>query len=799
MRITPQKVFTVTALFFCLTAFGQRKADKQYEIKAYNLAIDSYIEYLNRNPTDGEAMARLADSYRHLNMMQEAAEAYERAVQQLNINPIHYLNYGKVLKTLEEYDKAKRWFLTYAKTNPAVGNHFAQTVDYATRVRNATPNYQVTNEQAVNTPASEFGPAFYQNDRLVFSSSRTDANPTDFSGKTTNQLFVAQRGVNGALQSLRLLQNDGKSSRASEGPISYSADGRTVAITHNNFVDGTRHLSSSGIELSLYLSDVRPDGNWGTEQSYPYNSSDYSSGFPHLAADGNTLYFASNRPDGYGGFDIYVSYRTGSNWSTPENLGPAVNTPGDEITPYFDGRTLYFASDWHSGLGGYDVFSVERQNSQWGVVTNLGTGINTSWDDYGFIFDNIRNQGYFVSNRPDAMGAEDIYRFTKSSDQMLIRVVNATDRQPVANAIIDFTDCGQGLYQTDVAGVYSFKISTTMNCRISVRKPGYISRTVALNAAELQGTDNYEVILSREDEGYSGYLIDAQSQAPLENVAVQVINQTTGQTVEVTTDQAGEYVVGLSANTLYDIVYSKPGYSEARRSIPIGVGTDKAILGVYPLQRSADYPYVNEPVSSTPKTDESGQPYLGSLPAVGYAVQVAAVEKLDPKQYSNLSSFGNIYYATVSGVYKVRIGVFPTREEALTTLDNVKKKGYKGAFLVKEDARDVADKFVGLEKDLQPKGNTTTTTTTSPTTAAPGSYKVRLAAYKDTKNFDVAKVNNIGTLERQQKGEWTIMLVGNYSSAEEARQALQRSKAAGFTDAYIVTIEQNGELRRINL
>ncbi len=133
-----------------------------------------------------------------------------------------------------------------------------------------------------------------------------------------------------------------------------------------------------------------------------------------------TLYFfASDREGGFGGWDLYLSYKEGTNWTKPINLGPAVNTPGDEITPYFDGLNLYFASDYHLGFGGFDVFMAEQGEGRWLKSTNLGQPVNSSTDDYGMIMDSYRNFGYMVSNRSGGKGLEDIYRVVKGGSNVV--------------------------------------------------------------------------------------------------------------------------------------------------------------------------------------------------------------------------------------------------------------------------------------------------------------------------------------------------------------------------------------------
>ncbi|MEL6124552.1 MAG: SPOR domain-containing protein, partial [Bacteroidota bacterium] len=128
-----------------------------------------------------------------------------------------------------------------------------------------------------------------------------------------------------------------------------------------------------------------------------------------LSFDGNALYFSSNRPGGLGGFDIYVSYLKDGNWSTPENLGPSINTAGNDITPHFDGETLYFASDHHFGLGGYDLFTSRIVEGEWSDPKNMGKGVNSPADDY-YLTPNVSEGAYyFTSNRLGGRGKDDIY------------------------------------------------------------------------------------------------------------------------------------------------------------------------------------------------------------------------------------------------------------------------------------------------------------------------------------------------------------------------------------------------------
>jgi hypothetical protein len=129
----------------------------------------------------------------------------------------------------------------------------------------------------------------------------------------------------------------------------------------------------------------------------------------HVAYDGKALYFASNRAGGFGGFDIYVSYLKEGIWTMPVNLGPEVNTAGNEITPFYNNGELYYASDEHPGIGGFDIYRTRVISGHWTDVTNMGNGINSIGDDY-FPAMNSKGEIFITSNRLGGKGGNDIYK-----------------------------------------------------------------------------------------------------------------------------------------------------------------------------------------------------------------------------------------------------------------------------------------------------------------------------------------------------------------------------------------------------
>ncbi|MCB0587391.1 MAG: carboxypeptidase regulatory-like domain-containing protein [Phaeodactylibacter sp.] len=782
----------------CMPVYGQlSRANKDYEMGAFNLAVRGYLELLEKRPANYEAMLRLADSYRYLNQMEEARSWFERVLadregreKMVDEYPFHY---AQVLMALEQYDKARQWFEAYANVQrkdeekAAKGRQYAQSCVFAMNQMGQSSPYLVSNEQ-INTTSSDFGPAFY-GDQVVFSSARTDLRPagSTWTGKANNQLFMARVGSNGFLEApvpmqSRLKEDD---TFVNVGPVSYGPEGRTVAFTKNNFIDGTRHLPTGGLELSIHIAQINPSGEWAEQKPFPYNGSGFSTGWPNFSPDGNTLYFASNRPDGFGGFDLYVSYRMGNTWSTPENLGPNVNTPGDEISPFFDGNDLYFSSDWHQGLGGYDIFRAEQANGRWTRIFHLGNLVNSSRDDFGFIYDGFRNIGYLASNRPGGRGNEDLYKVFKSADNITLHIRNASDGTPVPGATVDFINCGEGLFKADNQGTYSFQAVEGLNCDIVIRADGFNDAVFSVSTMGMRQNRDYDIMLSRPGEEYIGRVLNYTTRLPVAGAAVTATNQSTNSTMQATTDVNGDYALALSPNSSYVLRYSRPGFRDISRTVHTGEGSDRTILGMIsmlPVSEGADT-YPGSDVTPRPGTTEGdggaitpsgGQPVLGA----GYAVQVAALNKPGLENFAGLSDIGQVYSKYEGGVYKVRIGVFSDRAQAGNALSTVKSRGYKDAFVTTEEGN-VGTQLKGGQ--AAPSAGT-----------GSGRYKVQLAAYRNPQYFNPSGLERYGNIEDRQRGNLTVKLLGGFDDIEEAKEAWRQAKSAGFTTAYIVLDSGSG-------
>ena len=767
-----------------------RKASNEYELHAFNLAIESYQKVLDRRPDETEALGNLADCYRHLNEMELAAEYYARAVESRRVERRHILNFAKTLMALGRYNEARGYFIQYGQEggDAKIGNHFAQTCEWAQRQAGVDPDINVENEK-VSTPASDFGPAYFR-DQVVFSSARTDIQRSTYNwdGQSKNQLYVSQTAARGQLMPPIFLK--GEAEERGEGPVSFSSDGRFVAFTRNNFVSGTRQLSSSGLEVSLFVAEVSPDGQWFNERAFPHNDQNGKTGYPAFTPDAEALFFASERPGGYGGFDLYISYREGDSWTFPINLGPAVNTPGDEISPYFDGKNLFFASDYHIGFGGYDLFQAEQGNGQWTSVSNLGLPLNSPRDDYGYIFDELQNTGYFTSNRVGGRGAEDIYRVSKAGSNVLFRVISASDGRPVSGAQLNLSECtgnayGNDIFTTDGRGIISFPVDQNMNCQITISGPGFAETSYYLSGYQVANQPEVEITLMRAGEQFFGRVIDVNNRLPISNIVVTARNINSGSTSRSTSKANGEFALALQPNSQYLITYSGAGYREVSRNLSTGVFVEAEVLGTVPMY-GANQPFVPIDNNGGDNTNPGGNPNVRS----GFAIQLGVFSKPpNMSAFSNLSSLGDVYVVQDGGRYKARLGVFSGRSEAQNLISSVKSRGYTGAFVVQEAGApsqqppfNPGNNNGGVVDPGQPTGG--------------DEVKIQLAALRTTKWFDRSKVSQYGIIEEFPRGDLTIMLLSGFRNLNEARGVLSQVKQNGFSGAFLVR-EVNGQLQKV--
>ncbi len=727
----------------------KRAADKAYELSAYTLAIEGYRRALTERPDDLETLSRIADAYRMLNELDTARTYYERAMQggDRQVQPATLLGYAQTLKSLGEYALARPLFEAYAsEADQTVGTQYAASIDFAVSQQNETAGYSVA-PAPFNSPEADFGPTTPRPDQVVFSSSRIAEG---FSGVADNKPYLVQQNTLGALEAPVPLSTGYVSRGGSAGPVSYSPDGSQVVFTRNSFTPGTRMVPEAGIQMSLLLADVSEAGMWNNVRPLPFNGNGYSTGFGTFGADGQAIYFASDRPGGFGGYDLYRARQVNGNWETvPENLGGTVNSQGNEITPYFDGSSLYFSSDWHAGLGAYDIFRAALNDANRPTALfHLGGAVNSPRDDYGFVYDEGQRLGYLTSNRPGGRGMEDIYS------------VRFTEPMPgPATAVAATAPVGDGLATGPQPGV---------------------PRGVRVGEPVPFGT-------------VRGYVSDSRTGGPVSGASVAITKRSSGQAATAQTDAEGAYYVEVEPQTVYDVEVNREGYESI--TFPVTTAVDPApdafgnIL-VLPIERT--YAAAVAPPAPTVATDAptdtqaavADPSMVTTVVAKNFSVQVASVAA-EPQlsAYNELAPLGEVYHIRDGDRYKVRVGNFATRDEALAAAQQVQNLGYAGSFVVVGQGPVPQTVSGGPSTERAPAA---APPDTSAAVLAP--FRVQLGAFAKPENFDRAAATRLGMLGESKRDALTVFYLDGLQTISQAEAARNRAQAAGYAGAYILQL-----------
>lgn len=408
--------FKKSSLIFLLfiassTCFGQlNKANIFFQQENYPSAIKQYEKVLKKDNNNIEATQKLAFSYKKLKDYTNAEIYYKKAVELNSSEPSNYLYYGQVLKNNNKPKEAKQQFqlLVDKYPNNLIGKMLLQSIDDITKWETEDKNFEVKLVENINSKYSDFCALAYK-DAVIFISERQ----VDFVNEKTNSytnrpyLSIFYSKKNQHFEKVKEFSSQ-LSTEYHDGPLSISSDGNTIFYTRST----KGELSKKSINQSKIYQATAKGSKWTNITPMPFNSDDYSVAHPWISSDGKTLFFTSNMPGGFGGMDLYMATKTNDGWSTPKNLGKDINTPLDEVFPYFkDNNTLYFASDGHGGYGGLDIYSVTFENNQWKTpVENLKAPLNSSADDFGITFQD-KDTGYFSSNRAGGVGSDDIYSF----------------------------------------------------------------------------------------------------------------------------------------------------------------------------------------------------------------------------------------------------------------------------------------------------------------------------------------------------------------------------------------------------
>jgi len=379
---------------------SREKADMQFKLKAYDLAIESYENYLELNRDDVIAMTRLAKSYERSNELIAAARWYEKVIANPKHSPYNDISYGKLLMKLGLYEKAETQFAKMKSVNATVSQQYINSCKFAKNILALGDKY-ILSQMRFSSPFDDFA-AEANNGDIIFCSFKQTSNNQSLVQRSPSSLNI----YNSSTREVAPYKS-GLNKMDGIGPIRFSPSGKLVVYTRNSFVNGTQQITGEENDMSIYIAEVGTDGEFVDEKALPCNGIDYSVAFACFGADDDEIYYSSNKNGR--NFDIYRANKVNGEWNSGIALDKSINTFGNEITPYYSDGTLYFSSDYLNGLGGYDVFKSTVYNGEVSFPVNLGKGVNSPTDDLYYMKKANSSIGYVTSNRLGSKGGYDIY------------------------------------------------------------------------------------------------------------------------------------------------------------------------------------------------------------------------------------------------------------------------------------------------------------------------------------------------------------------------------------------------------
>lgn len=480
------KAVAFLSLIVLLACGPEKKAMKSFRYGKYQNVINYYKSVLAKNPNNNKANFYIAESYRLSNRIKEAEPYYAKAKGPNVSRDSVMLYYAHSLKANGKYNEAKQQLEDILADDP--GEDFKDRVqreidglNYIDELSQKKSYYRVKSLDAINTPLSEYSPA-YLNGELYFTASRDDSRTYLATGTPFTKLYKATTsGANVDVSTIKPLPETINTENVNDGCVTFSPDGRIMI-----FAKGNSGKRKGNPDVDLYMSRYR-NGDWEEPRQININQPDSWESTPAFGPDGRTLYFSSNRKGGFGGLDIYTARMDSrGRFSRVRNMGPDINTSGDELFPYIsESGKMFLASDGHPGYGMLDLFEVKRANGK-NVVENLGQPVNSTGDDFGiFLFKPDR--GFFTSNREGGKGDDDIYTFINEDPNLKVvnyylQGVTMTPRKDSTLEILPNTKVtlldGQGELMQDFVtgndGKFFFRVYENENYTLVGETDGYL-------------------------------------------------------------------------------------------------------------------------------------------------------------------------------------------------------------------------------------------------------------------------------------------------------------------------------------
>lgn len=428
MSIKEKHIYIILCLFLCSLIYGCKsadliRADSEYNRGVYFEAQKSYREIYNslnkksQKEKKSYVAFQLGKCYANLNQPAKASNYFLNAIRYGSPDSTIYLFLGQSLIKQGKLKDAEKYLTEYLKYNPESESGKMAILNVRNELYNNKTRYVIKESKFINGRRSDYSPAFIMGDFDIIYYTTTNEQVagsvrSGITGMKNGDIWMVRKNEHGKW--LKPEPIDGNvNSEHDEGIISFSSDGNTMYLTRST------RSSEKDTHIEIWVSK-RSNAQWNEPVKMDFDTDSLSNyGHPSISPDGKFLYLSSDRPGGYGGFDIWRMNLL-ERGAKLENLGSEINSTGNEYFPYSkNDTTLYFASDGHLGFGGLDIYKATlTPHNSWNIE-NMGSPINSSYDDFGIVFGEGES-GYFSSNRGDQRGYDHIYSFELPTLNILV-------------------------------------------------------------------------------------------------------------------------------------------------------------------------------------------------------------------------------------------------------------------------------------------------------------------------------------------------------------------------------------------
>ena len=494
-------LFFVVDLSYAQLSTRSKRAKKFYQESSHLINRRQYPEAIqvlkravDKDENFYEAHLRLGSIYKILNYYPESADHYEKVIAlapgkyknaYFELGEVYFLQ-GKYQEAAENMQLFLQGSINKDEKIREKASKILESAEYAAeKIKEPLDFDPKPLSDVVNQFPLQYFPVLTADDQSIIYTRRTGS-----SAMHDEDIYISKKNDEGNWSDPRSISNK-INTQFNEGTCTISADGRTIIFTS---CQGRKTFGSCDLFVSYKTGD-----QWSIPENLGDNINSRAwESQPSLSADGRTLYFISNRPGGQGGRDIWVSYKDGNNeWSEAVNLGKAINTNADEVSPFIhvNGKTLFFASKGYKGFGGFDLYFSEKENNTWKKPENLGFPINTHEDQVSLFITSGGNKAYYAldSRQGGMLVSSKLYSFnlpeeiqpSVQSNYVTGRIFDAETKEYLSAEVelydIESDSLASKVNSDKVSGEYMIIINEGSEYALYVNKKGYLFKSLSFD------------------------------------------------------------------------------------------------------------------------------------------------------------------------------------------------------------------------------------------------------------------------------------------------------------------------------